>query len=460
MSSWLPDGFLSAIPKTDLHVHLDGSLRLNTLIELAKKDSIVLPSYEETELRKTVFREHYANLVEYLEGFQYTVAVMRSAENLERIAFEFAEDNFRENVRYFEVRFAPQLVASVGTKDGLNIQQVLRAVNAGLHRAKVTFNRDRQTRIDALEDVRAEGPYYDYGIIVCAMRTFPPCEYFDAFVSIHENCNQERVSSMASETLILASVKCRDEDSIPIVALDVAGAEDGYPNKTHKHAFHLATINFFAKTVHAGEASGPDSIFQAVQELHAERIGHGFHLFSHELLPDHVAEKEKFVQKLVKYICDRRICLEVCLTSNLGTMPGLQLEKHAIRKMIDHSVSITICTDNRLVSNTTMVDEITKAVEFYHLTPKQLRDIVITGFKRSFFHGEYAVKRRYVRSVMDFYDRLAEENNVAGRYEAFLATQGKESKAAWSLGSPTSKGKGLSSELDSRASATFDSYDN
>ena len=147
-STWCPREFLSEIPKTDLHVHLDGSLRLNTLIELAKEGNILMPSYDEAELRKAVFRDSYTNLPDYLEGFQYTVAVMRTASNLQRIGFEFAEDNYAEGVRYFEVRFAPQLVASLRAdgKDHLNIQQVLAAVNTGLKRATELFNFRRLER--------------------------------------------------------------------------------------------------------------------------------------------------------------------------------------------------------------------------------------------------------------------------------------------------------------------------
>eukprot|EP00605_Chrysophyceae_sp_TOSAG23-4_P000730 GSChrysophyteH1.ASY1.ANO1.815.1 assembled CDS len=373
--SWCPYDFLQQVPKTDLHVHLDGSLRLSTLIELARADGVRLPSYDEAELRRTVFRDSYKNLPEYLEGFQYTVAVMRSAENLERIGYEFAEDNYNEGVRYFEVRFAPQLVASLragnrgeddpSSQKNLSIQQVLTAVNKGLRRATEEANFRRQ---------------------------------------IHENLTYERVCGLASETLIQCAIKCRDELGVPIVALDVAGAEDGFPNKVHKNAFDIAHENFFCKTVHAGEGFGPESIFQAIRDLHAERIGHGFHLF-------------KYVRKLVKYISDRRVNLEVCLTSNMGTMPDLQLKDHKFRLMLEHGVSVTLNTDNRLVSFTTMTDEIKKALDTFSLTPKQLRELVICGFKRSFFHGPYQLKRRYIRCVMDTYDALAAKYKIAERYD-------------------------------------------
>jgi adenosine deaminase len=424
-STWVPTEFLKEIPKTDLHVHLDGSLRLSTLIELAQKDGITLPSYDEAELRKTVFRETYKDLPEYLEGFQYTVAVMRSPENIERISFEFAEDNYNEGVRYFEVRFAPQLFASISAESHLNIRNTIAAVNRGLLRARNQFNQVRQERLNAAGNAEENpaDPFYDYGIIVCAMRSFPPAPYYDAFMAIHEDLEIERCYGLASETLVYTAIKCRDEDGIPVVALDVAGPEDGFPNKAHERAFDIAHEKFMNKTVHAGEGFGPESIFQAINSLHAERIGHGFHLFSEDKVSGITdeAERRDFVRKLVKVVCDRRMALEVCLTSNLGTMPGLQLKDHAMAKMVEHSVCLTICTDNRLVSDTTVWEELLKATDTFNLTPKQLREIVINGFKRSFFAGPYATKRKYIRAAMDLYDNLVKKYNIEQLYKEWAA---------------------------------------
>ena len=438
-TSWASDSFLKSIPKTDLHVHLDGSLRLSTLIELAQQEGVVLPAYTEAELRQTVFRDTYKDLPEYLQGFQYTVAVMRTAANLERIAFEFAEDNYLEGVRYFEVRFAPQLVAALRA-DGdkhLNITQVIAAVNDGLLRAKNMYNalaavpgeeetspEDMASPADWRKFAETKPPPFDYGIIVCAMRSFPPCEYYDAFLELHESMGYERICALASETLINTAIKCRDQLGIPIVALDVAGAEDGFQNKVHTTAFDIAHENFFNKTVHAGEGFGPESIFQAIRDLHAERIGHGYHLFSTEKVTSQ-ADPADYVRRLVKHVSDRRINLEVCLTSNLGTMPGLRLEDHAMVHMLSHGVSVTLNTDNRLVSFTTVCDELAKAVDTFNLTPKQLRELVITGFKRSFFSGSYNAKRKYIRAAMDAYDRAAEAHEVEKHYAVHKKTSTK-----------------------------------
>ena len=461
--SWIPAGFLEAIPKSDLHVHLDGSLRLSTLIELAQGAGVALPAYTEAGMREHVFKETYRDLPEYLKGFKYTVAVMRTRANLERVAYEFAQDNFSEGVRYFEVRFAPQLLASIDKSDSFNIREVIGAVNVGLRRARDEAN--------ATLDPSGKMPFYDYGIIVCAMRMFPPTAYFNALTAIHAEMDHSRLFSLASETLIATAVKCRDEDGVPVVALDIAGAENGYPNKVHSPAFAAAHEHFFNKTVHAGEGYGPESIFQAVIDLHAERIGHGYHLFSAELIghapgvpgagavddsgsPSKSSQQaSEYVRKLVKYVCDRRICLEVCLTSNCGTMPHLngRLENHACRKMIAAGVSVSLCTDNRLVSDTNTVLELSKAISAFDLTPKQIREIVLTGFKRSFFHGDYAIKRKYMRSVMDFYDDLAAKYGVAESYEKHISANPQHRPVASSPlpWPPTSPG-GSSERDDSR----------
>ena len=447
-NTWVPLEFLTKAPKADLHVHLDGSLRLSTLIDLAKKDGVQLPCYDEAGLRRTVFRESYRDLPEYLEGFQYTVAVMRSVDNIERISYEFAEDNYEEGVRYFEVRFAPQLFATIDAGSELNIRNTIHAVNRGLNRAKEKYNNLREERLKAEGSIEESpvGPYYEYGIIVCAMRSFPPAPYYDAFKALHEDLDAERCYGLASETLVYTAIKCRDEDGIPVVALDVAGPEDGFPNKAHERAFDIAHEKFLNKTVHAGEGFGPESIFQAINSLHAERIGHGFHLFSADKVTGIVDQtgREDFVRKLVKVVCDRRLACEVCLTSNLGTMPGLKLEDHAMAKMIEHSVCITLATDNRLVSNTNMANEIFKATETFKLTPKQLREIVINGIKRSFFHGPYVQKRKYIRSCMDFYDKLAKEYKLEDKYAEWAERNG----VAMPNGSIRSRQDSVFSETD------------
>jgi adenosine deaminase len=258
------------------------------------------------------------------------------------------------------------------------------------------------------------------------MRMMPPVPYYQALRGVHPDLTEEMLSSLASETLIQTAKTCRDEDKIPIVALDIAGAEDGFPNKTHTRAFDLAHKYFFNKTVHAGEGYGPESILQAVRDLHAERIGHGFHIFSWDKVSDQ-KDPQGYVKALTKHICDRRINLEVCLTSNLGTMPELTIENHPFGRMVRDGVSVSINTDNRMVSNTTTIIELRSAVRTFDLTPKMLREIVINGYKRSFYHGEYSVKRKYIRSIMDHYDAVAKKHGIPEKYAEYLANKGSGS---------------------------------
>jgi len=235
-------------------------------------------------------------------------------------------------------------------------------------------------------------------------------------MGVHAHEPADRIQQMASVALAHAAVLSRDEDKVQVVAIDIAGAEFGFEATVHKDAFEIAHRHFMDKTVHAGEGYGPESINQAVRDLHAERIGHGFHLFSKHLIKNErnlgKDGGEEFMKRLVKRVCDHRITLEVCLTSNLNTMPELSLKDHTFSKLLEHHVSVTLNTDNRLVSNTSVTNEIRKAIDTFHLSSKQLKDIVITGFKRSFFPGSYEERRCYVRRVMDYYDKIAEEHGV------------------------------------------------
>ncbi len=397
--------FLRAIPKTDLHVHLDGSIRISTLIELAKEQNVPLPSYTEEGLRETVFKDRYADLGEYLHGFQYTVAALQTTEALERAAYELACDNFSEGVRYLEVRFAPQL----HTRPGMSMADVLRCVNKGLARAKKEFN-----NFPSIQS--GKEPRFEYGIIVCAMRMFTAgfSDYFRRFISVSTYTPPQRLYGLASYALAEAVVAIKKEEDLPIVGFDLAGQEDGYPAEQHTEAFQYVHKNFLKKTVHAGEAYGPESIFQAITDLYADRIGHGYHLFSPEKIKDpRIKDPEKYVEELARYIANRRTTIEVCLTSNLQTMPELtSLQDHKFKQMLDAKLSVTICTDNRTISNTSVTKELELAVENFNLTPKQLRNIVIYGFKRSFYPGSYLEKREYVRQIIDYYEEVAKRFDI------------------------------------------------
>lgn len=402
----ITEKFISEMPKSDLHLHLDGSLRLSTLIDLAQKDNIYLPSYTEEGLRELVFKNKYNNLGEYLNGFMYTCSVLHKAENLERVAYELAIDNQNEGVRYIEVRYAPQLHAD---NQGMTMKLVLQSVNKGLARAASEFN--SRTEIQNKME-----PPFKYGIIACAMRMFGKnfSPHYKNLFELHQNVRPKDVIKIGALELAHAMVKIRDEEGIPIVGFDLAGQEEGYPASDFVAAYDFVHKNFMHKTVHAGEAYGAESIFEAITSLHSDRIGHGYYMFDQNKISDPaIVDKEAYAQKLSSYIADRRITVEVCLTSNMQTNPEIKnIKNHSFKKMLEKKMSVVICTDNRLVSNTTVSKEIKLAVDNFGITPKILRDITLYGFKRSFYPGDYLEKREYIRQMISYYDHIAKKHAV------------------------------------------------
>lgn len=402
MNNTIPEEFIRRIPKTDLHLHLDGSLRIPTLIELARKHRVKLPSYTEDGLRRLVFKDKYANLPEYLKGFAYTCAVMQTAESLERIAYELAEDNLAEGVRYIEVRYAPQLHIN----DRLGVEEVVGAVCRGLEHAQKRHNQSRA--VSAGADVP-----FRFGIIVCALRFILPqmSPYYQRLFEVMAYASPKQVCMAASMELARAAVDLAHNKGLPVVGFDLAGAEAGYPADDHSAAYQYVHSNFIRKTVHAGEAYGPESIFQAITKCHANRIGHGTWLFAHQMIQNpSISDPMAYSRYLAEYVASQRITLEVCLTSNAQTLPRMRnLSHHPLRQMLDHELSVSICTDNRLVSNTSVTNELRIAIDKLKMTPRELRNVVIAGFKGSFFPGTYREKRHFVRQVIDRYEALARE---------------------------------------------------
>jgi len=394
--------FIRAIPKTDLHVHLDGSLRIPTLIELAREQRVNLPSFTEEGLNELVFKPSYKNLVEYLSGFSWTLRVLQDPESLERTAYELAMDNWAEGVRYLEVRFAPQLHMS----PTFGLDDVVRAVDGGLRRARSEINRS----------LEKEEPPFDYGVILCAMRFFTQdfSEYYRNLCRLLSSSSNLDVIRTAGLELAKAAVRLRRDTDFQVVGFDLAGSEEGYPASEHEDAYEYVHRHFMKKTVHAGEAYGPESIFQAIAKLHADRIGHGLHMFDEHLIySGTVQDKRQYVENLVNYIAETRTTIEVCLTSNLQTSPGLtDVHDHSLQKMLDHRLSLTFCTDNRLVSHTNVTRELTLALENFAIPPDQLKDIIIYGFKRSFYYHPYSMKRRWVRQIIDWYETLEKKHGV------------------------------------------------
>ena len=399
------EAFLKAIPKTDLHVHLDGSLHLSSLIEMAKSKKVELPSYTEEGLRELVFKEGYNNLAEYLHCFAYTTQVLQDKDGLERSAYELAWDNINEGVRYIEVRFAPML----HVQKNLSMEEVILSVDNGLRRAKKEFNHLQVANNDI-------SPPFEYGIIACAMRMFNAnfSEYYSKFCEAHTYMPERKLYGLASLELARAVVDIKHRTGVPIVGFDLAGAELGYPAGDHVEAFDYVHKNFFKKTVHAGEAYGPESIFQAITDLHADRIGHGYHLLDENFVNNKkVKDPAAYVRELSQYLAESRVTIEVCLSSNMDTDPALtSMADHPFRKMKELKLSTTICTDNRLVSRTTISRELQLAVEHFALTPRELKNIVIYGYKRSFYPKDYRQKRIYVRRVIDYYETIEKQFGI------------------------------------------------
>ncbi len=324
------------IPKALLHEHLDGGLRPSTVIELARDTGYTgLPTHDAGELASWFHRgAQRGNLVEYLEGFRHTIAVRPSAAALERVAFEFIEDMHEDGVVYAEIRFAPVF----HTEGGLNQDEVVTAVAAGLERGERTYG------------VR-------WGLLICAMRHMP------------------RSKSLEAAEL---AIRCR---SLGVVGFDLAGGEDGFPPKKHVYAFEAVQRANFYITVHAGEAFGPDSIWQALQYCGAHRLGHGTRLREDiETLPDGSLK----LGSLAQFVLDRRVPLEMCLSSNLHTGACASLEEHPFGLFFRRGFRVCLNTDDRLMSDTSMSKETQLATELFDLSLGDLEKISINAMKSAF----------------------------------------------------------------------------
>jgi len=326
--------FLQSLPKVLLHEHLDGVLRPRTIIELAKASSYAgLPTTDPGELGRWFFRgANQGSLAKYLEGFEHTIAVMQTEEAIERVAYEQGEDLARDGVVYYETRFAPVF----HTQKGLTHQQIVSAVLKGMEAAQRDFG------------VRS-------GLIICAMR----------------NMN---VSLEMAELAV-------DFRHRGVVGFDLAGEEGGYPPKKHVDAFHYIQRENFNITVHAGEGFGKESIWQAIQYCGAHRIGHGTRLIEDIAVADGKAVK---LGDLAQYVLDKRIPLEICLISNVHTGATPSLEQHPFKIYFQEKFRVTLNTDNRLMSDTTMTKEFEAAHTTFGLALDDFEKITINSMKSAF----------------------------------------------------------------------------
>jgi adenosine deaminase len=330
---------IQKLPKAELHCHLDGSLRVSTIIDLAAHQKVELPAKNQEDLHNILaIKEKMKNLEEYLEIFDITLSVLQTPESLMRVAFELAEDCWNDGVRYVEVRYSPIL----HTQEGMTSSESIDAVKKGLDQAESEFG-------------------IKTGIIICGIRNISP-----------------------EVSLKLADLAVQYKNK-GVVGFDLAGAEENFPAKHHQEAFELILKKNINATLHAGEAFGPESIHQAIHACGAHRIGHGTRLMENK--------------DLMAFVNDHRISLEICLKSNIQTRSIPSLEVHPFKYYLDQHLRVTLNTDNRLISDTTLTDEYLLAVNTFNLTLQDIRTIIINGFKSAFLpHNE---RRELIRKVVD-----------------------------------------------------------
>jgi len=316
---------IHATPKTELHVHLDGSLRPATIIALAEEHGVELPTTDVDDLGDYLFVNEPTSLEDYLTRFELTLSVMQRGSALERIAYELCEDAASENVRYMEVRYSPIL----HTRASLPLPETVDAPLRCMRRAEEEYG------------IRSR-------LIICGIRNMDPD---------------------VSRDLADLTIAYKNRG---VVGFDLAGAEYNYPAKKHKNAFYMVRNANIGATIHAGEAYGPESIHQAIHYCGAQRIGHGTRLFED---PD-----------LMTYIGDFRIPLEICLTSNVQTRAVADFGSHPVRLYYDEGIIVSLHTDNRLMSRTTVTEEYVRAWKHLDFQLSELANMLRNGFESAFLH--------------------------------------------------------------------------
>jgi adenosine deaminase len=325
---------IRALPKVLLHDHLDGGLRPETIVDLAEGTGYQgLPSHDPDELAVWMTRgADRKDLLLYLETFAHTVGVMQTREALIRVARECAEDLATDGIVYAEVRFAPEL----HLEHGLSLDEVVEAVQEGFRQGVA----DRGIRI---------------GTLLTAMRT-------------------------AARSLEIADLAVRWRDR-GVVGFDIAGAEAGYPPTRHLDAFEHVRRENFHLTIHAGEAFGVPSIWEALQLCGAERLGHGVRIVDDiDVDPDGNAR----LGRVAHMVRDRRVPLELCPTSNVHSGAAASIAEHPIGLLTDLKFRVTVNTDNRLMSATSLSKEFAQLVEAFGIGWDRIARLTINAMKSAF----------------------------------------------------------------------------
>lgn len=312
-----------AMPKGELHVHLDGSLRPETMLDLAASSKVSLPARDAESLRRYMLVDDAHNLEEYLARFDYTIALLQTPDAIERVAYEMVVDAAADGLRLLEVRYCPHL----STREGLTMDAAIEAEWRGLQRGEAEFGVVSR-------------------IINCSLRHYSP----DLSLEIAEH-----------------SVRMRHHG---VVGFDLAGGEAGRPPEEHRAAFDLASRAGLGITVHAGEAAGWESIFEAIHSCHAVRIGHGTRLFENP--------------ELLNYVRDRRICVEINITSNVQTHAVPSAAAHPVRAYFDSGIPVTLCTDSWLMSGVVLSDEYFLAQQALGFSLPELQTMALTAFEHAF----------------------------------------------------------------------------
>ena len=350
-------------PKVLLHDHLDGGLRPGTIVELARDQKYTgLPTIDPGELARWFHASAASgSLSLYLRGFTHTIAVMQTPDAVERVAYECGEDLARDGVVYAEVRYAPVFSA----QGGMNLEQVLTAVVRGFK--------------------RAEGRYpITLRQIICAMR--------------------DRTDSLEMAELAVAH---REQG---VVGFDIAGEEAGHPPKAHLEAFQLCRRENFSITIHAGEAFGPPSIWQALQYCGAHRIGHGVRLIEDMAIVDETVVK---LGPLAAYVRDKRIPLELCPSSNVDTGAVPSLDEHPIRQFMEQRFRVTVNTDNRLMSDVTLSEEFRRLSRVFSLTLDDVEKLTLIAMKSAFIGYDERLAHIYGK-IKPGFAKLRGEPALAG----------------------------------------------
>ncbi len=315
--------YFRALPKAELHLHLDGCLRPATVVALAQQQGVRLPSRHLAQLMPyLVAPEDCTSLVEYIQYFGLQIAVMQTAAALERVAYELCEDLAQENVGYVEIRYAPLL----HLRRGLRPEQVIAATLRGWEAGQRAFG--------------LEG-----GLIVCAMRDMDPGEN----------------ARLAATAATFAGKG--------VLAFDLAGDEAQFPATLHREAFRIARAGGLGITAHAGEAAGPESV-EAALRLGVTRIGHG------------VRARED--EELIRRAAREGFQMDLCPTSNVRTKAARSLAEHPLPEFLRAGVKVTISTDSRTVANTTLAQEYALSSREFGLTPEALWEINLQALRGAF----------------------------------------------------------------------------